>query len=65
MRYQTRNIVEKVFGRIEEFRRVTTRYDKSDLRFLSFIAYAFTQQKIMLPDSSGSKQFQTLFEGQM
>ena len=41
LRYQTRNIVERMFGRIKEFRRVATRYDKLDSSFLSFIAFAF------------------------
>jgi transposase len=41
LRYQTRNIVERMFGRIKEFRRVATRYDKLDSSFLSFIACAF------------------------
>lgn len=41
LRYQTRNIVERIFGRIKEFRRIATRYDKLDSTFLSFIACAF------------------------
>ena len=41
LRYQTRNIVERMFGRIKEFRRIATRYDKLDSSFLSFIACAF------------------------
>jgi transposase len=44
LRYQTRNIIERIFGRIKEFRRVATRYDKLDSTFLSFIACAFIQQ---------------------
>ncbi len=44
LRYQTRNIIERVFGRIKEFRRVATRYDKLDSTFLSFIACAFILQ---------------------
>ena len=46
LRYQTRNIVERIFGSIKEFRRVATRYDKLDSTFLSFIACAFIQQII-------------------
>ena len=41
LRYQTRNIVERIFARIKEFRRIATRYDKLDSTFLSFIACAF------------------------
>ena len=44
LRYQTRNIIERVFGRIKEFRRGATRYDKLDSTFLSFIACAFIAQ---------------------
>jgi transposase len=46
LRYQTRNIIERIFGRIKEFRRIATRYDKLDSTFLSFIASAFIQQII-------------------
>jgi transposase len=46
LRYQTRNIIERIFGRIKEFRRIATRYDKLDSTFLSFIACAFIQQII-------------------
>jgi len=42
--YKTRNLVERIFGRIKEFRRVATRYDKLDSTFLSFIACAFIWQ---------------------
>ena len=41
LRYQTRNIVERIFGRIKEFRRIATRYDKLDSTFLSFIMLGF------------------------
>jgi len=44
LRYQTRNFIERVFGRIKEFRRVATRYDKLDTTFLAFIACAFIWQ---------------------
>ena len=42
--YKTRNIVERMFGRIKENRRVATRYDKLDITFSAFIALAFLQQ---------------------
>ena len=41
LRYQTRNIVERIFGRIKEFRRISTRYDKLDSTLLSFIMLGF------------------------
>ena len=44
LRYKTRNIIERIFGRIKEFRRIATRYDKLDSTFLSFIACAFIVQ---------------------
>ena len=46
LQYRTRNLIERIVGRIKEFRRVATRYDKLDSRFLSFIACAFIQQII-------------------
>jgi transposase len=35
--YQRRNKVERLFNRLEQFRRVATRYDKLDETFLAFI----------------------------
>ena len=35
--YKRRNEIERLFGRIERFRRVFTRYDKTDLMFGAFI----------------------------
>jgi len=41
--YKDRNLIERFFGRIEQFRRIATRYDKLDSSFLSVmhIACAF------------------------
>ncbi|MBP6735224.1 MAG: transposase [Chromatiaceae bacterium] len=36
--YQGRNLVERFFRRIKQFRRVSTRYDKLDRRYEAFIA---------------------------
>ena len=44
MRYKTRNIVERMFGKIKEYRRIATRYEKLDCTFFSFIACAFIIQ---------------------
>ena len=38
--YKTRNLVERFFGRIKEFRRVATRYDKTARNFLSAVRLA-------------------------
>lgn len=38
--YKERNLVERMFGNIKQFRRVATRYDKTALSFLSFIQIA-------------------------
>jgi transposase len=35
--YKNRNLVERFFNRLKQFRRVATRYDKLDTSFLSFI----------------------------
>lgn len=38
--YRSRNLVERFFCRIKQFRRVATRYDKLSERFASFVALA-------------------------
>lgn len=39
--YKERGAVERIFGKIKENRRLAVRYEKSDLHFLSIIAFAF------------------------
>jgi transposase len=41
-RYKRRNRIERMFGRIKDWRRVATRYDRSPTVFLSAIALAAT-----------------------
>ena len=38
--YKQRNVIERLFRWLKEFRRVCTRYDKLDTIFLSFIQMA-------------------------
>lgn len=38
--YKDRNLVERFFNRLKQFRRIATRYDKLDTSFLSFICLA-------------------------
>ena len=38
--YKQRNLIERLFNRIKNFRRVATRYDKTASSFLSFIQVA-------------------------
>jgi transposase len=38
--YRNRNLIERFFCRIKQFRRIATRYDKLAERFSSFIAIA-------------------------
>ena len=38
--YRNRNLIERFFARIKQFRRVATRYDKLASRFASFVALA-------------------------
>lgn len=38
--YKERNLVERMFGKLKQFRRVATRYDKTALSFMSFIQIA-------------------------
>ena len=39
--YKKRNLIERIFGKIKENRRLAVRYEKSDLMFLAFITVAF------------------------
>jgi len=41
-RYKRRNRIERMFGRLKDWRRVSTRYDRSPKVFLSAIALAAT-----------------------
>ena len=36
--YKRRNVVERLFRRLKKFRRICTRYDKTDVMFFAFIA---------------------------
>lgn len=39
--YRRRNQIERFFHNLKNFRRIATRYDKLDIVFSSFIAFAF------------------------
>lgn len=41
-RYRHRNLIERFFCRLKQFRRIATRYDKLARRYASFIALAAT-----------------------
>ena len=38
--YKSRNLIERFFARIKQFRRIATRYDKLAVRFEAFISIA-------------------------
>jgi transposase len=38
--YKDRNRVERMFNRLKQFRRIATRYDKTAVSFLNFLALA-------------------------
>ena len=38
--YRNRNVIERFFARLKQFRRVATRYDKLASRFMSFVLLA-------------------------
>jgi transposase len=44
--YKRRGLIERIFGKLKENRRIALRYEKSDLNFLGFIIIAFI--KILL-----------------
>jgi transposase len=39
-RYKLRNVVERFFNRIKHYRRVATRYDKTDRNYFGFVCLA-------------------------
>jgi len=39
-RYKDRNLVERFFGKVKQFRRVATRYEKTARNFLAFVHLA-------------------------
>ena len=39
--YGKRGLIERIFGKIKENRRLAVRYEKSDINFLGFIIFAF------------------------
>jgi transposase len=41
IKYRRYNIVERLFRRLKKFRRVCTRYDKTDIIYFAFIHFAF------------------------
>jgi putative transposase len=40
IKYKLRNVVERFFNRIKQYRRVATRYEKTDSNFLGFLCIA-------------------------
>ena len=38
--YKRRNVIERFFHRLKQYRRVATRYDKYDRRYLGFVYFA-------------------------
>jgi len=40
--YRERNLIERMFGRLKDFRRIATRYDKLARNFLAAVAIAAT-----------------------
>jgi len=41
--YKDRNRVERMFNKLKQFRRIATRYDKTAVSFLGFLALAAAQ----------------------
>ena len=39
-KYKLRNVIERFFNRIKHFRRVATRYEKTDTNYLGFVCLA-------------------------
>ncbi len=39
-RYRNRNVIERMFGRLKDFRRIATRYDKNANNFMAALCLA-------------------------
>jgi len=39
-RYKGRNVIERMFGRLKDFRRIATRYDKNAINFMAALCLA-------------------------
>lgn len=39
-RYKNRNVIERMFGRLKDFRRIATRYDKNANNFMAALCLA-------------------------
>ena len=44
--YKLRNIIERYFHRIKQYRRIATRYDKLATRYLGFVYFASINMKL-------------------
>jgi transposase len=40
-KYKKRGLIERIFGKLKENRRLAVRYEKSDINFLGFVFMAF------------------------
>ena len=41
IKFKRRNVVERLFRRLKAYRKICTRYDKTDVMFLAFIQFVF------------------------
>jgi transposase len=48
--YRNRNAIERMFGRLKDFRRIATRYDRLADNFLAAVCLAAGQLLVMSPD---------------
>lgn len=46
-KYKHRDLIERIFGKLKENRRLALRYEKNDLHFLSFIAWGFKNKPLL------------------
>ena len=48
--YRDRNAIERMFGRIKDFRRIATRYDRLARNFLAAVCRGFNMLLVMSPE---------------
>ena len=47
--YRNRNAIERMFGRLKDFRRIATRYDRSATNFLAAVCITLRQLLVISP----------------
>lgn len=59
-RYKLRNVVERFFNRVKHYRRVATRYDKTDHNYFGFVCLASYMTAVLCMSTRPSNRIAAL-----